>query len=232
MTQLTPGQIYLADQRGVFEDAQKRRFSTFNYSNYYYEHRSPRSDLRVFNEWYLAPQARVELSVEQEGYLILLPLTGELICQINGVGPTSVNVDEVLMQYVSAGTRFCLIDPDSKESVNFLHVEVSSSAKIDLDFVRKVPFDLASSPDKLLLLTPYSSEIPIKLHVGYFAGRKETVCQLSGSSSVLFAFVMNGAFEIQGRLLHKGDGLALWDTTETDIEALSENAVLLTFESS
>jgi quercetin 2,3-dioxygenase len=44
----------------------------------------------------------------------------------------------------------------------------------------------------------------------------------------LFAgFVLQGAFEAEGRLLHERGGLALWDAGEIEIEALSNNAILL-----
>jgi len=43
-------------------------------------------------------------------------------------------------------------------------------------------------------------------------------------------FVLEGAFEAEGRLLHSRDGLALWDTNEIEIEALSNDAIILLIE--
>jgi redox-sensitive bicupin YhaK (pirin superfamily) len=42
--------------------------------------------------------------------------------------------------------------------------------------------------------------------------------------------VIEGAFEVQDRLLHAKDGLAVWDTNEIDFEALSNDAILLLWE--
>jgi len=42
------------------------------------------------------------------------------------------------------------------------------------------------------------------------------------------AFVIQEAFEVQGRLLHARDGLGLWDDTNLiKLEALSNDAIVL-----
>ena len=64
-----------------------------------------------------------------------------------------------------------------------------------------------------------------RLSIGQFQGRDEAVHVLNGKGC--FYYVLAGAFEIQERLLHAGDGLALWDIEQVDLEALSNNAVLL-----
>ena len=45
-----------------------------------------------------------------------------------------------------------------------------------------------------------------------------------------FVFVIEGAFEVQGTLLHERDGLALWKTEEVEMEALSNEAIILVIE--
>lgn len=66
--------------------------------------------------------------------------------------------------------------------------------------------------------------------MGIFDGRKETLHKIKDSNNGVFVFVINGAFEVNGRLLEERDALALWETEEADIEALSENAIILLFE--
>ena len=43
-------------------------------------------------------------------------------------------------------------------------------------------------------------------------------------------FVIEGAFEVQGTLLHARDGLALWGTDKLEKEALSNDAIILLIE--
>jgi redox-sensitive bicupin YhaK (pirin superfamily) len=43
-------------------------------------------------------------------------------------------------------------------------------------------------------------------------------------------YVIEGAFEVQYRLLHARDGLALWEAERVEWEALSNDAILLVLE--
>lgn len=69
--------------------------------------------------------------------------------------------------------------------------------------------------------------LPVGVQIGRFAGRAGTTCALPGGAT-FFAFVLAGAFELAGQLLHTGDGLALWDTSIVELEALSNEAVVIT----
>ncbi|WP_165699302.1 pirin family protein [Hymenobacter jejuensis] len=53
---------------------------------------------------------------------------------------------------------------------------------------------------------------------------------MKSNRSRFFAFVVAGAFEVEGRLLHERDGLALWDVQEVELEALSNDALVLVLE--
>jgi len=46
----------------------------------------------------------------------------------------------------------------------------------------------------------------------------------------VYVFVIEGAFEVQNRLLHARDGLSLSSATEVEFEALSNDAMLLILE--
>jgi redox-sensitive bicupin YhaK (pirin superfamily) len=70
-----------------------------------------------------------------------------------------------------------------------------------------------------------------KLSIGQFRGRQEARYQLSHKTHGLFVFVIEGAFEVQGRLLHPRDGLAFWNVAEpAELEALSNDAIILLME--
>ncbi len=90
-------------------------------------------------------------------------------------------------------------------------------------------FKLHEDKDQLISLTP-DNMCPI-VKIGKFAGRKEAVYKISRQKNSVFAFVIQGAFEVQGRLLHARDGLGLWDDTNLiELEALSNDAIVLLLE--
>ncbi|MEO5593159.1 MAG: hypothetical protein ABIR15_06605 [Chitinophagaceae bacterium] len=59
--------------------------------------------------------------------------------------------------------------------------------------------------------------------------KKQIICQKNKNAG-LFAFVIKGAFEMEGRLPHARDGWALWDTGAAEMKALSNDAIILVIE--
>ena len=85
MEKISPGQIHLADQRGFTKTSTLRRYSSFNYGNYFNEHRKPFGRLEVWNDEMLAGGSSIDVAVENSGWFVLMPVTGEvLLKRVNG----------------------------------------------------------------------------------------------------------------------------------------------------
>ncbi|HSC39564.1 MAG TPA: hypothetical protein VLD19_16885, partial [Chitinophagaceae bacterium] len=101
---------------------------------------------------------------------------------------------------------------------------------------RLFPFNLEDSPNKLVEAFAPLWDILSATNTGFagsigkFAGREEAVYKMKNPARGLFAFVLQGAFEVQYRLLHAGDGLGLWELPEIELEALSNDAIILFLE--
>lgn len=67
--------------------------------------------------------------------------------------------------------------------------------------------------------------------IGRYDGREEGIYEVQNPDAHgVFVFVIEGAFEVQNRLLHARDGLSLINVAEVDFEALSNDAMLLILE--
>nr|WP_276368981.1 hypothetical protein [Chryseolinea sp. H1M3-3] len=66
--------------------------------------------------------------------------------------------------------------------------------------------------------------------MGKFSGRHHCTFKTAFCRRHVFAFVLEGAFEFQNRLLEQRDGLSLSNVSELEFEALSNDAILLLFE--
>jgi quercetin 2,3-dioxygenase len=66
--------------------------------------------------------------------------------------------------------------------------------------------------------------------IGQYGGRSEDIFKLESPKNQVFAYVIDGTFEVQGRLLQANDTLKLWNAVSIDFEALSNDAIILIIE--
>lgn len=221
------GQIHLSYQRGYTETGILQRYCSFNYGTYFNEHRKPLGCLRVFNEEVLAGGEATCFQAEKAGYAIFIPITGELILQGDKYGSQVIDIGQVYLHHSFPGELLTMRNEYPADKINYLYFFIESEVIFCEN--RLYNFDLADNPNKLMGVI--SDQIsPFCLNIGMFAGRTDTLYYLTNRKSVFYAFVITGAFEVQGRLLHQRDGLALWDEDEVDMEALSNNAVVIVLE--
>jgi hypothetical protein len=50
------------------------------------------------------------------------------------------------------------------------------------------------------------------------------------TGSAMMVYIINGSFEVDGRLMEHRDALLVWDTDSIEYEALSEAAIILLIE--
>ncbi|OUJ70454.1 pirin family protein [Hymenobacter crusticola] len=235
MAPLSPGKLFLAYQRGRLETAEFRRICTFQFGAYVHEHKQPFGRLLALNEETLVGRHTVSLPVPVAAHVLVLPITGAVWAGVALGSPALVEVEELYLLRVEAGGTVQFTNPYETELISFLHIWLLAPVGT-LAPPRKFAFDLESQPNQLVVATPLSSGSPVeqlapelsfRVQMGRFVGRAETSCALPANAHC-FAFVLAGAFEVAGRLLHAGDGLALWNTPSVELEALSNNAVVVT----
>jgi hypothetical protein len=230
MEKISPGQIYLADQRGITETNTYRQCCSFNYGTYFNESRAPFGKLEVFNDEILAANAAVNVTIAATCYLVIIPVTGALLVKDAQGKTTITDVGEVAVNYTRAGDVLEFRNPYHEDWVNYLYLQIKTGTNVFPFFKQTFEFDFSVAPNQLVDLLLGDGKLPFKLHIGQFAGRTDTLYKLKNTGSLFYAFVIAGAFELQGRLMHERDGLALWDLEEADMEALSNNAVMLVLE--
>ncbi|MCC3160637.1 hypothetical protein LJ737_25590 [Hymenobacter sp. 15J16-1T3B] len=223
----TPAKIFLAEQRGLLETAQFRRYCTLRFGPYADAHKGPVGRLRALNDELLAGGQSVRFRAEAPALLLVLPITGEVRVTGPQGTPTAVDAGEALLLPLPAGADAGFRNPYTADVVNFLHLWLDAPAPLPAS--QRFAFSAAALDNQLAAVVPAGSGLGFGLHLGRFAGRHEAVFQLAADAQ-LFAFVVAGAFEVEGRLLHEKDGLALWNTAAVELEALSNDALVLVLE--
>ncbi|HEX8506888.1 MAG TPA: hypothetical protein VF630_16100 [Hymenobacter sp.] len=235
MVKHTPGKIFLAEQRGLLENPRFQRYSTFRFGEYAAEHKEPFGDLHGLNEETLAGGECVVVAAPQASQLLVLPVTGEVKAQAGAGAPALVDVGEMYLTTVAAGDTVRFTNPYESHLISFLHVWLKAAPEEATKTSQVFAFDSWAMVNQLaearaVAPAPDGAGRPFVLSLGQFAGRAETSYQLRSEANRFFAFVLAGAFEVEGRLLHEKDGLALWGTPAVELEALSNHAVVLVLE--
>jgi quercetin 2,3-dioxygenase len=229
MEATTGATIYLASQRGCSQTDSFRSYHTFNYAKYFNEHRKAFGHLKAFNDNTLKESFTIKQIVHDTTLVILLPIVGACEYKSSALHGTA-DVGQMIAFCLSEDTEFEISNPYEKELINYLHIELTIDCP--LNFTNCNEFDLDANKNKLVSLFSDQPVIHknVLIHLGKFQGREECVYKLQDASKRIFAFVIEGAFEFQNRLLHARDGLLLHNEAGIEFEALSNDAIILLIE--
>jgi quercetin 2,3-dioxygenase len=224
-TPTTPGKIFVADQRGLTQTASSQRYATLNFGSFYHEHRQPLGRLLAINEESLAGGATLALPVAEAVHVVLLPITGTVeVLLTNKL--VAVEVEQVQVLTLPAGATLQLRNPYPNDLICLLHLWVRADVAAPA-IGPAASFAFAGLANRLAPPLPATAGLPFALSLGCFAGRREATYALA-PGRLFFGCVLAGAFEVEGRLLHAQDGLALWEAVAPiELEALSNDALLL-----
>jgi len=229
------GKIFLSEERGLHEMEWFRSYNTFNFGKYYNEHKTPFGGLYVLNEDTLAGSRGFRMEVEEDSYIILIPVVGAVTYKDSAGHVGLVEAGQAQLLYVRKGSSFEITNPYESDLVKFLQLWIKAPGVGASAAGGPFSFDLTGQKNRLIeIFSPVanacqrSDHSPVGL-IGKFAGREEATYQILNPSG-LFAFVIAGEFEVQYRLLQAGDGLALWGLQQVELEALSNDAIILLVE--
>ena len=228
------GKIFLSEQRGIEESEISKTTMIFNSNAYFDEHKEPFRNLTALNDQLLVPRGKLEVSVKEASHLLLIPITGDLFYQGENKDTKEVNIGEVKINSFVAGSKFNIHNPYGWDFINFLQIWIKDESIVQNQSLKPAAFNMNENFNHLIPILPTitasQKALPFALSIGQFGGRSETIYNLKDKKNAFFTFIIAGAFEINGRLMHPRDGLALWDINSIEIEALSPEATLLCLE--
>lgn len=223
MLKTTEGQLYLSDRRGCSQLDWFRSLHTFNFGPYQAEGRTPFGRLYTVNDDTLNPGCGLSIPVEHDTYVLLLPLVGGVEVNHSLTETVFASAGEMLVLAVRRHTIFSITNPYETALINYLQIWLKATdGNGFVGGCQGMAFDIGIR-NRLHELKAAG----VKAYIGQFDGRTEGVVPVLEPDKGLFAFVIEGAFEVQNRLMHARDGLALWSLEEVEFEALSNDALIL-----
>ncbi len=182
------------------------------------------NSLRLFRYESLTAGKCLQLEVTECMYIVLIPITGDLI-YTDQKATQQISVGQVFLTSSLGKSAFELKNPFKDEAINFVYFQFKSNKLVEQ---ATNLLDFALINNSLIDITPLTIP-PLRLHIGQFSGRRE-ISYHTGKDRAFFCFALAGAFEVQGRLIHPEDALALWDNEMIELEALSNDAVIVTLD--
>jgi hypothetical protein len=225
----TEAQIYLSDQRGCSQADYFQSFHNFNFGPYFDESRTPFGALQLLNDTTLKPERSIGMRVEENTEVSIIPIVGGLEYK-SDVANGFLEPGQVQTFSLTSGMNYEISNPYETELINYIEIWLITN-----NFGNVTPksvqtsFDLQTPNTLLPLFSKTSSAYGF---IGKFDGRQDSVYQLNNSANGVFVFVLSGAFEVQNRLLHERDGLAMSHIQDNlvDFEALSNEALIMLLE--
>lgn len=213
MIDTSSGRIFPAGERAHTETEWSRSCNTLKHG--------PFGQLYQLNDDTLAGGKTTAQIIAEDTVMVLLPTVGAI-----HVGDVLLEAGEVQVTYVQKGTTVTISNPYEHELVNYLQLFFTNNTGTREEQVLYA-FDLDAAQNKLLDLFAANQ---VFASIGKFSGREEAVYETYQPGNGVFVFVIQGAFEVQYRLLEGRDALALWDVERIEIEALSNEAIILVVE--
>jgi quercetin 2,3-dioxygenase len=215
--------IYLEGQRGCTQTAQHRSLHTFDFGSYAGAERGPFNTLQTLNDETLAPGGTRRYHTQTNGMVAVIPLVGACVCTV-GSRTYTPDAGQVLIKAIHAGEALSFQNPYAEDYINYLVLEIRDAAAA-LTGLTEAELDKEYNTLHRLAVSP-----ACHIHLGVFLGREEVALSFDEAGKHIFVFVLEGAFEVNNRLLHRRDGLALSNCPQLECEALSNHAMMVVVE--
>ena len=229
--------LHKSNSRGEANHGWLKSRHTFSFANYYNPERMHFGVLRVLNDDFVEAGMGFGTHPHDNMEIISIPLEGDLEHR-DSMGNISV-IKHGDIQVMSAGTGITHSEYNkSKEQpVKFLQIWVFPNKKNVTPRYDQLTLNLNDRRNKLQqVLSPDPNDEGVWIHqnawfhLGHFDQDKEITYTLKDSKNGVYAFILNGNFNIQGQDLESRDGLGIWEQSQLSIKANSANAEILLME--
>lgn len=166
--------------------------------------------------------------------IISIPLSGDLKHEDSMGNKTVIREGEIQVMSAGTGIFHSEYNANKEQAVEFLQIWIfprSQDIPPRYDQTELNDLHLANKLHQVLSPNPSDQGVWIHqdawFHIGTFNEGIETVYPIKKEGNGIYAFVLEGSFDINGQRLEKRDALGIWETLELSIHSLDLNSRLL-----
>ena len=226
--------LHPADQRGAAHHGWLNSHHSFSFANYYNPQKMNFGLLRVLNDDTVAPGMGFGKHPHDNMEIISIPLSGDLEHE-DSMGNKAI-IKEGEIQAMSAGTGIFHSEYNASKTdeVKFLQIWIFPREKdVTPRYDQILLPDLSKANTLHQVLSPNPDDAGIWVHqdtwfnMGTFDQGKSQSYDVQKVQNGVYAFVIDGSFEIEGQTLGKRDAIGLWETDKIDFKSLEARSRLL-----
>ncbi len=166
--------------------------------------------------------------------IISIPLSGDLKHEDSMGNKTVIREGEIQVMSAGTGIFHSEYNANKEQAVEFLQIWIfprSQDIPPRYDQTELNDLHLANKLHQVLSPNPSDQGVWIHqdawFHIGTFDEGIETVYPIKKEGNGIYAFILEGSFDINGQRLEKRDALGIWETLELSIRSLDLNSRLL-----
>ena len=226
--------LHKANTRGYTDHGWLKSHHSFSFAGYQNPERNHFGVLRVLNDDQVSEAKGFGTHPHDNMEIVSIPLEGDLEHK-DSMGNTTV-IREGDVQVMSAGTGIyhSEYNKNADKPVKFLQIWVfpnkrNVAPRYDQISIR----DIEKENTFYQVLSPNPDDDGVWVHqdawfhLGKFDEGTLDTYRIKKEGNGVYAFVLNGEVDINGKQLSKRDGLGIWDTDQLEFKSTSNSRVLL-----
>lgn len=223
-----------SSQRGKANHGWLNSRHSFSFANYHDSSKMNFGLLRVLNDDVVSGGQGFGQHPHENMEIISIPLSGDLKHEDSMGNKTVIREGEIQVMSAGTGIFHSEYNANKEQPVEFLQIWIfprSQDVPPRYDQTELNDLHLANKLHQVLSPNPSDQGVWIHqdawFHIGTFDEGIETVYPIKKEGNGIYAFVLEGSFDINGQRLEKRDALGTWETLELSIRSLDLNSRLL-----
>ena len=228
-----PPVYHTADSRGHADHGWLKTYHSFSFASWHNPERMHFGALRVLNDDYVTGGGGFQTHPHDNMEIVSIPLSGNLEHGDNMGNTTVIRSGDVQIMSAGTGVMHSEKNHSSDDAVRFLQIWMYPNERDLTPAYDQESFSMESERNELLCVVSPDGEQGVKIHqtswfhLGAWDNAHKGTYQLHGAGQGVYAFVLEGSIEIDGKPLGRRDGLGIWDAESIAITATDDARFLL-----
>jgi len=226
--------LHKADTRGHANHGWLESYHTFSFAEYYNPERMHFGALRVLNDDRVKAGMGFGTHPHDNMEIISIPLLGDLEHKDSMGNVTVIKNGDIQVMSAGSGIQHSEYNKSKENIVRFLQIWVFPNKKNVTPRYGQItlkPNDRHNKLQQIVSPNPEDEGVWTHQDAWFHLGRFDKDFTIGYSIKLkgngVYAFVLDGDFDIEGINLKKRDGLGIWETDKISIKANSQDAEIL-----